>query len=309
MARFRFSSISFQENLQGYLFLSPWLIGFLVFMAFPILFSLYLSFCRWDMISPTPEWIGGENYTQLFTEDPRFWQSMKVTSLYALGSVPLSLVLALILAVLLNAPFRGIGVFRTIFYLPAVVSGVAVTVLWMGLLNPEFGMVNQVLRTVFPYLGLPTDNMPGWLFSQRWALPGIVLMSLWNVGPPCLIFLAGLQSIPEGPHEAAMIDGANAFQRFYHVTLPFITPMILFNLIIGIIGSFQVFTQGYIMTGGGPRDATLFYVLYIWQKAFFDFRAGYASALAWILFILLLFLTLLVFWTSKKWVYYSGERV
>ncbi|GMV65250.1 MAG: sugar ABC transporter permease [Candidatus Omnitrophica bacterium] len=296
-----------RENGEAYLFLSPWFTGFFLFLAFPIGYSLYLSLCRWDLISPSPLYVGFQNYHHMLTEDPRFWLSLKVTGLYALGSVPLCIIVALLLALLLNGKFRGIGLFRTIYYLPAVVSGVAVAVLWVGLLNPDFGMINQALRILFGWFNLPEESLPKWLFSQKWALPGLILMSLWGVGPGALVFLAGLQSIPQEPHEAAMIDGAGAGRRFLHITLPLLTPMILFNLIIGIIGSLQVFTQGYVMTGGGPRDATLFFVLYIWQKAFLDFQAGYASALAWVLFCVILVLTLAVLRSSRMWVHYGGE--
>lgn len=295
------------RNWEAYLFLSPWFIGFFLFLAFPISYSLYLSVCRWDLISPSPEFVGLRNYHHMLVDDPRFWLSMKVTGLYALGSVPLCIAFALALALLLNTKYRGMALFRTIYYLPAVVSGVAVAVLWVGLLNPEFGMINQVLRVIFEWFNLPEESLPGWLFSQKWALPGLILMSLWGVGPGALVFLAGLQSVPHEPHEAAMLDGAGVARRFFHITLPLLTPMILFNLIIGIIGSLQVFTQGYVMTGGGPRDATLFFVLYIWQKAFLDFQAGYASALAWVLFCVILVLTLIVLRSSRAWVHYGGE--
>ncbi len=297
-----------RANWEAYLFLAPWFVGFILFLAFPIGYSLFLSLCRWDLISPEPEFVGMANYIKIATGDPRFWHSLKVTFLYAMGSVPLCLALAMFLALLLNQRFRGMDVFRTVYYLPSVVSGVAVAVLWMGLLNPEFGIINKLLHPFYELMGLGPGDMPKWLFSQRWALRALIIMALWGVGPSCLVFLAGLQSIPHEFHEAAMIDGAGRFQRFLHVTLPFLTPMILFNLIIGIIGSLQVFTQGFIMTGGGPRDATLFYVLYIWQKAFVDFQAGYASALAWILFWVILALTMLVMYSSRMWVHYSAEE-
>jgi len=301
--RFHFS----RTECEPYLFLAPWMIGFVLFLAFPIAFSLVLSVCRWDMISPAPDFAGIANYRRMVFHDPRFWHSLKVTTIYALGSVPLTLCFSLGVAVLLNARLRSIGIFRTIFYLPSVVSGVAVAVLWMGLLNPEFGLVNLGLGRVFGWLGVPEASLPKWLFSQRWALPSLILMSLWSIGPTVIIFLAGLQSVPTELIEAAEIDGAGPWQRFRSVTLPLLTPMVLFNLVIGIIGAFQVFTQGYVMTGGGPRDATLFFVLYIWQKAFLDFQAGYASALAWVLFAIILALTLVVLRSSRRWVHYGAE--
>lgn len=292
---------------EPYLFLSPWLIGFVAFMAFPICYSLWLSFCEWDMMSPKAEFVGVANYVRMFADDPHFLNSLRVTTYYALGSVPLGLAGSLALAMLLNRLPFGTRFFRTAFFLPAVVSGVAVAVLWMGLFNPEFGFINYVLSRLFGLVGIPLEYLPKWLLSARWALPAIIIMSLWGIGPGAIIFLAGLQSVPNELHEAARIDGANGWQRFRNITVPLLTPMILFNLIMGLIGSFQVFTQGYIMTNGGPREATLFLVLYIWQRAFGDFQAGYASAMAWVLFLIILLLTLVVLRSSKRWVHYGGE--
>ncbi len=296
-----------QEYRYACLMLLPWVIGFLVFQAFPILFSLALSFCHWDMIGPAPRYAGLDNYRRVFFDDPRVWQSLKVTLTYAVSSVVLMMVLALVMATLLHQVRWAGALFRTIYYLPAILSGVAVSILWMGLLNPEQGWINQVLWWLLQPLGVSRDALPGWLASTTWALPGLVLMSLWGLGPPTIIFLAGLSSIPASLHEAAMIDGAGPIRRWLVITVPMLTPMILFNAIIGIIGSFQVFTQAYMMTGGGPRDATLLFALYIYQKGFVDFEAGYASALAWLLFVLVLLLTLLVMRTARRWVYYAGE--
>lgn len=292
---------------EPYLFISPWLAGFCLFMLFPILFSLVLSFARWDMISPTAEYVGLANFERMILRDEYFWKSLRVTALYALGSVPLGLAGSLALAVLLNRPVPGQNYFRTIFYVPAVVSGVTVAILWMGILNPQFGLINDWLARLLGPLGVRHDDLPRWLFSSRWALISIILMNLWSIGPGALIFLAGLSAIPTQLYEAARIDGAGRWGVFRNVTLPLLTPMILFNLIMSVIGSFQVFAQGYIMTGGGPRQSTLFLVLYIWQRAFWDFQVGYASAMAWVLFLVILSLTLIVLRTSRRWVHYGGD--
>lgn len=275
-------------------------------MLFPILWSLALSFCRWDIVSPDINFVGLRNYQRMFT-DEFFWKSLQVTFLYALGSVPLGLAVSLALALLLNRPGALTRVFRTIFYLPAIVSGVSVALLWVGLLNPEFGLINQVLTPFYRLLGIPLTSLPRWIYSERLALLSIILMSLWSVGPGAIIFLAGLQSVPQTLYEAARVDGANAFRRFLCITVPMLTPVILFNLVMGIIGSLQVFSQGYVMTGGGPRQATLFLVLYLWQRAFQDFQVGYASAMAWVLFTIILLVTLGVLGSSRRWVYYGSE--
>lgn len=295
-----------REILEGYLFVAPWLIGFGVFMAFPIGYSLWLSLCRWELITPEVRFVGLDNFRRMLTQDPRFWVSLRVTALYALGSVPLTMAGGYLLALLLNQPVWGVRVFRTLFYLPAVLSGVAVAILWVALFNPESGLINQVLGRALAPLGVAPSQLPGWLSSRAWALPALILMSLWGVGGSMVIYLAALQGIPRELYESAMIDGAGAWGRLRHVTLPMTTPVIFFTLIMSIIGSFQVFTQGYVMTGGGPQDATLFYVLYLWQRAFQDFQVGYACALAWVLFVAILALTLLCFRTARHWVHYEA---
>jgi multiple sugar transport system permease protein len=226
------------------------------------------------------------------------------TAWYVAFAVPLGTLNALGLALLLNQEVKGQPVFRTLFYLPSVVSGVATATIWLWLFNPSFGPVNLALSA----LGVPQDRLPGWLTDPRWALSVFVFMSLWGAGNAMLIYLAGLQGVPTHLYEAADLDGANAWVRFRHVTLPQLTPTLLFNLIMGVIGSFQTFTQSFIMTGGGPKDATLFLVLYLYQKAFQQFQMGYASAMAWILFVIVMSFTLLLLYTSKRWVYYEGER-
>ncbi len=292
-----------REAWEGILLASPWLIGFLLFTLGPMIASFLLSFTRWNGITPVRDlrWIGLENYAQLFQSDHSFAKAFRNTAFYAVVSVPLGLGTALTLALLLNQRVRGMAIFRTIFYLPSVVSGVATSMLWLWLFNPSFGGVNWVLHR----LRLPE---PGWLTDESTAIWVFILMSVWGVGNTMLITLAGLQEVPEHLYEAASLDGAGPLMRFRHVTLPMLSPTLFFNLVMGIIGSFQVFTSAYVMTGGGPNESTLFYVLYLYQKAFEQFQMGYASALAWILFAVVLALTLLVIRSSKAWVYYEGER-
>lgn len=290
-----------REALSFYLCISPWLIGFVLFTAGPMLASLWLSLTDWNLLTP-PRFIGLENYERLLTNDPRFLQAVKVTLAYTLAYVPLEMVGALLIALLLNQPLRGMRVFRTIFYLPSVLAGVAYIVLWMWLLNPEVGLVNTLLRA------LGVDDPPRWLLSEQWALPALVLMSLWGLGRTVIIYLAGLKGIPAELHEAAALDGAGVVARLFYVTVPLLTPTILFNLVLSIIGTFQTYTQAVVATDGGPRDATLFLMLYLYHKAFRDLEMGYASALAWVLFLAILALTLLVFRSSVAWVYYAGER-
>jgi multiple sugar transport system permease protein len=290
-----------REAAEGFAFIAPWLVGFLCFTAGPMAISVWMSLQKWNIITP-PQFVGLGNYRRLFTDDPLFWKSLVNTAYYAFFSVPLGMTLALTLAVLLNQKVRALPLFRTIFYLPSVVSGVATAVLWQLLLNPELGGVNYVLRM------LGAANPPGWLTDPQWSMPGLILMSTWSIGGMMIIFLAGLQGVPEHLLDAAMVDGAGPLTRFRHVTLPMLTPTILFNLVMAIIGSFQIFTQTFVMTNGGPADSTLTYVLYLYRNAFEFFRMGYASALAWVLFFILMGMTLLVFRSSALWVYYESER-
>ncbi|MGZ9189577.1 MAG: carbohydrate ABC transporter permease, partial [Nitrospira sp.] len=258
---FKRRSLAGDEELHFYLFITPWLIGFLLFTLGPILASLALSFTRYNIVKP-PVLTGLENYRLLAT-DTLFWQSLKVTAGYVLFAVPLGIAGSLLLATILNQKIAGLSVFRTLYYLPNVISGVAVGLLWMWVLNPDFGVLNYMLWVVFKIHG------PPWLFSETWVIPSFILMSLWNVGGPMLIYLASLQGIPTHLYEAAELDGAGMLARFRNVTLPMITPVILFSMITGVIGSFQVFTQAYVMTKGGPGYSSLFYVLYLYQNAFF----------------------------------------
>ena len=303
-----------RENLTGYLFAAPWLIGFFGLTLGPMVVSFVLAFIQWDGISVnTIEWVGLGNYVRAFTEDSDVVKALGNTAYYSFLSVPLGLSVALGLAVLLNQPLRGISIFRTIFYMPAVIGGVATIMMWIWVFNPDYGLLNTVLRSGCRALvACGIDNakaleMPSWLLSEEWAKPSLIVMSLWGTGGSMLIFLAALQNVPDELYEAAELDGAGTWQKFVSVTVPQISPAIFFNLIMGIIGSFQVFAQAFLMTNGGPNKATLFYVLYLYNKAFRDFEIGYASALAWILFVIIMAFALLVLRSSKLWVYYESE--
>jgi multiple sugar transport system permease protein len=293
-----FWNLQRKEARAFYICVLPWIIGFLAFYLGPIIASFYFSLTKWDLITP-PQWIGFDNYVRIFTRDKLFLQSLKVTLTYTLAYVPLDLILGLLIALLLNRPLRGIGFFRTIFYLPSVLTGVAYVVMWMWVFNPQVGLVNTLLS----YIGI---KGPRWFLDPHFALWALVMMSIFQVGRSMVIFLAGLQDVPRELQEAASIDGANSWQRFWKITLPMMTPSILFNLIFGLIMTFQSFTNVYVATNGGPLDSTLFYVLYLYKKAFDHLEMGYASALAWILFLLVLLCTLLIFATSGKWVFYRG---
>ncbi|PRX73087.1 carbohydrate ABC transporter membrane protein 1 (CUT1 family) [Cohnella sp. SGD-V74] len=290
--------LSTKEALNGYLFFSPGLIGFLVFMGFPILYSLYLSFTSYNIYSP-PKWVGLLNYKFMFTQDPLFYKSLGNTLYYVALSVPLNTVLGVLVAVLMNQKAFGIRVFRTIYFLPSVVSGVAVALLWQWILDGNFGLINTFLAN-FGIVG------PGWLTDELWSKPSMVLMNLWAVGGTMIIYLAGLQGVPRSLYEAAIVDGAGKLRQFWNITIPMLTPTIFFNVIMGVLGGFQVFIQAYIMTGGGPNNSTMFYALYLYNKAFKDLQMGYASALAWVLLLIAMALTLVILKTSSKWVYYEG---
>jgi multiple sugar transport system permease protein len=308
-----------KEALWFYFFIAPFLIGFIMFRGGPILASLYLGFTDYR-IARDPVFIGIDNFTRLFGDDRVFLKSLQVSAYYTVLSVPLGLAASLSLAMLLNQkkmPF--LGIFRTLYYIPSLVaSSVAVALLFSWLLNPSFGIVNYFISMLvgpngFIPLGL---KGPGWFFDPKWTIPSFVLLSLWGFGGPMLIYLAGLQGVPTTLYEAATIDGANAWQRFRNVTIPMISPIILFTFITGIISSFQVFTPAYIISGstggggegayGGPAYASMFYVLYLYLNAFRRARLGYASAQAWILFIVVLLLTLLALRVSRESVYYEA---
>ena len=288
-----------KEAIEGYLFIAPWLVGFVCLTLGPVVFSFLMSLTSWDMINP-PKWVGAGNYVSMFSDDFRFRQALKVTAVYAAFAVPLGLICSLALAMLLNLNLKGMRVFRSIFYIPAILPGVAVAMVWQVVFRPQGGVFNTILGWVH------VAPVP-WLTTPEWALPSFVIMSLWGVGGGMIIYLAGLQSVPTQLYEAAEIDGAGSWKKFRHVTLPMISPTIFFNLMMGVIGSFQVFTSSFVMTQGGPAYATLFYVLYLYQKAFKYLQMGYACALAWILFAVILILTLVIFKSSASWVYYEAE--
>lgn len=290
----------------GLAFASPWLIGLTVFGLYPILASFYYSLCRYNIVRP-PRLVGLQNY-ELLMQDPLFWKSLWNTFYLVLFGLPLQLGCALLCALLLNARVRGQSVFRTLMYLPAVMPVVATSILWVWVLNPEYGLFNSILG----YLGV---RGPGWLSDPAWSKPALILVGIWSLGNTMIIFLAGLQQVPTALYEAATVDGAGPWQRFRAVTIPMISPVILFNLIMGIIGSFQYFTQVYVMTAtidgggrgaGGPEFSTLVYPLYLYQNAFVYFRMGYASAMAWVLFVLVAAIIIFVFKTSG-WVHYERD--
>ena len=292
-----------RETLAAYIFLLPVLLGLLILVIGPIIASFILSFTEWNFVND-PKWIGLDNYTKMFTEDPNFEKSLRVTLTYTLMSVPIYTISGLALSLLLNLKLKGMYLFRTIFFLPSVISAVAVSVLWIGLLNPDFGAVNTLLREI----GI-TDP-PRWLGSRTWAIPAMVLVGLWGVGGSAIIYLAGLQNIPEHLYEAAAIDGAGSFRRFRSITLPLITPTLFFTLITGLIGAFQVFDTAFILGGGsrgGRGGALLFYLLYLWNEGFRNSRFGYASALSWVLVIIAGISIVILFKTSNRWVYSEIE--
>ncbi len=306
-----------REAIWFWIFILPWVVGFILFRGGPIIASLVLSFTQYNVASP-PEWVAMENFTRLFN-DPIFVKSLQVSVYYTFLSVPLGIVVSLAMAILLNqkgVPF--LGIFRTLYYIPALVAGsVAVALLFQWILNPSFGILNYLIGLLMGPDGIIPLGIQGprWFFDPDWVVPSFVLMSLWGFGGSMLLYLAGLQGVPTTLYEAATIDGANAWQRFRNVTLPMISPVILFTFITGMIGSFQVFTPAYIVSGGqgGPAYASMFYVLYLYLNAFRRYRFGYASAQAWLLFLVILILTVLAFRASRRAVYYesagAGEDV
>jgi multiple sugar transport system permease protein len=291
-----------KEAILGFLFASPWIIRLFVLHVYPIFAAIFYSFTQYNVLQ-APTWIGLSNYVKLFTIDKLPMKALYNSAYYSLGAVPLGLMLALFLALLLNQKVKGLSFFRSVFFIPSVVPAVASAVLWLWLLNPRVGLVNYMLNSV----GLP--RVP-WLSSAKWIKPAFILMSLWGVGWTTVIFVAGLQDIPRHLYEAAEIDGAGVVGKFFSVTIPLLSPTIFFNLVTGIIGSLQIFGPAFIILEGplgGPQDAALFYVLYLFQHAFRYFNMGYASALAVVMFAVILLLTLLVFKSSSLWVYYESE--
>lgn len=288
-----------REERDFYLFIGLWLIGFILFSGGPILASLFFSFTNWTGLT-SMEWIGLGNFKELLFEDKLFWTATRNTFFYSFGAVTLGTMGALFVAILMNQNLPGTTLLRVIYYLPSIASGVAISILWIWLFNPQSGLVNYALSLI----GI---EGPLWLASPTWDLPALVIKSLWGIGANMIILLAGLQAIPHSLYEAAKIDGANQAQEFRHVTLPMLSPVLFFVLIISTINSFQILTDVLVMTQGGPGTSTYVYVYMIYQNAFQYLKMGYASALAWILFIIILGLTLLQLWGSSKWVYYEDE--
>jgi multiple sugar transport system permease protein len=288
-----------QESLLAYACLAPWIIGFLIFTFGSMLVSLGLAFTNSDMLTGA-RFVGLDNIRE-FLQDTLEFRSLSITFIYALGSIPIGIASSLTIAVLLNQNFPGRSIFRLLYYLPSVVSGVAVAILWSWIFNPRIGLINS-------FLALFGIQGPKWIASEEWALPSMILMSLWGVGGNMLMYLAGLQSVPTELYDASKIDGASSGQRFFYVTLPLLSPTIFFTIIMGVIGAFQFFTEPMIMTKGGPNNATLSAMLYIYRKSFQQLHFGYASLLSWVLFFIILVITLLILKSSSIWVYYEGER-
>jgi len=292
-----------RELIAALCFLLPNLIGFVIFMAGPLFTSLGISFLEWNLLNP-PTWLGLENYQHLLQDDD-FWLSLRATLYYMAGSVPLSIISALLLALALNQKIRGITIYRTLYFIPVVSSMIAVALMWRWMYNPTSGILNYMLDQIFTTLHLPLTP-PDWLQSRVWAMPAIIFMSVWKgLGYNMVLFLAGLQGIPAHLYEAAEIDGATAWRKFWHITLPLLTPTTFFIVIISIIGSFQIFEQAYIMTQGGPARSTVTTVYYIYENGFQWYQMGYASAVAWVLFALILLVTVIQWKYQDRWVFYE----
>ncbi len=294
-----------REVLAGLLFISPWIIGFLAFTFYPMAKALYYSFTNYNLLQP-PTWVGLGNYTTAFTGDPLFWQSLGNTVIYALLTLIPGTAFSIGLALLLDAKVRGQSVFRVIYFMPTVLPLVATSIVWGWILDPQYGYLNGILHAI------GVAHPPGWLADPNWTKPAFALMSIWGVGQAIVIYLAALQGVPSHLLEAAELDGAGPIRRFWHVTLPMISPAVLFNVVLGLIGTFQFFTQPFVLEGGqtgapfgGPLQSALFYSPYLWQNAFQSFKMGYASALAWILFVVILLCTVVVLRLSRSRVYYE----
>ena len=300
MLKKRYHSLKNMETRWGVLMALPAILGFLLWNIGPMIASLVISFTEWSVVS-SPRFVGLANFHRMFNQDPLFWKSLYVTAYYTFMSVPAVIASAFLIATILNQEVKGLALFRTIFYLPSVVPAVANAVLWLWLFNPDFGLLNTALSK----LGIGRSL---WIYDEATVIPSLVLMSVWGMGNTMIIFLAGLQGVPRQLYEAAEIDGANFLQRWLYVTLPMVSSVIFFNLVMGLIGTFQVFSQAYVMTEGGPNNSSLFMVYYLFQNAFQYGRMGYASAIAWILFLIVLAFTLLIFKSSPVWVFYEGER-
>ena len=291
-----------KQAALGYTFVSPWAIGFLIFGLYPIIMSLYYSLCHYDVLR-IPEFIGLRNYKDLLFNDDKFWISIWNTLFYTALRVPFSIIGSLLFAVLVNNAVKGIKFFRTVYFIPSIVTGVVLSVLWLWMLNPQYGLINTLLS----FLGI---RGPLWLLNPDWSKPSLVLMSLWSIGGGrMLVFLAALQGIPDHLYEVVELDGGGWWSKFRYVTVPMLSPVLFLWSVLEVIFSLQVFVEAYVMTQGGPLNSTLFYNLYLYNKAFDDFEMGYASAMAWILLIITLIITLIQFKLSKKWVYYEGGKI
>ncbi len=288
--------------INGLLFASPWLLGLLMFWIYPTLASAYYSFTKFNAVQ-SPTWVGLRNYIQLFTQDDDFWMAVYNTLYFAVVSIPLAIILAFGLAMMLNAKIRFQTVYRTIYFLPTLVPEVALALVWVYLFTPGTGLIN----IPFDWLGI---RGPCWLTCEAWARPTLVLLALWIIGQQVILYLAGLQDVPQDLYDAAQVDGANFWHRFRHVTVPMMTPVVFFHLVTSVIGALQFFTIPYIMTGGTgfPGGSTLFYSIYLYKNAFQYFTMGYASALAWLLFTVTLVITLIIFRSARLWVFYAGAE-
>ena len=296
-------SSKYKHGYAPWLLLTPWLIGLFAITLGPMLASLYLSFTNYNLLGTT-RWLGLDNYVTIFTDDPRFYAAAGVTFKYVIAAVPLQLMFALAIAIVLNQGLRGLTVYRSLYYLPSLLgSSVAIALLWRQIFGST-GLVNQVLGAI------GFANLPAWIATPEHALDTIILLHVWTFGSPMIIFLAGLRQIPRDLYEAASTDGANSWTQFWQITLPMLSPVIFFNLVLQMINAFQSFTQSFVVSGGsgGPVDSTLMYTLYMYQMAFTNFRMGYASAMAWVLMVVISLMTGLAFWTSKYWVHYAGDK-
>ncbi|GLV59343.1 sugar ABC transporter permease [Dictyobacter sp. S3.2.2.5] len=297
----RMSSAEKKENLAAHLFLLPWFLGIIIFTAGPVLGSLYLSFTNYNLIG-TPSWVGLRNYLTMF-HDPQWWSSVRVTLAYVIFSVPLKLIFAMVVALLLKQGLRGLGLFRAIYYVPSLLGGsVAIALLWRQIFNSD-GIVNQALGLIGIHISI------SWISTPEYALPTLIILAIWQFGSPMLIFLAGLKQIPQEYYEAASTDGSGPWRNFFSITLPLITPLVFFNLILQMVGAFQAFTPAFVVSGGsgGPLDSTLFYTLYVYQQGFGYLQMGYASAMSWILLVAIGVFSVIAFLSSRYWVFYQDE--
>ncbi len=294
------NSIQRRQNIQGYAFIMPWLLGLFLFTLIPMIFSAALSLCNWNIVTGTStiKFVGFDNYTRLFA-DVKFWQSLKVTFKFCLITIPCYQIISLLIAFLLTLDIKGMKVFRLIYFLPSIIPTIACTMIWTRIFAQD-GILNKALK-IFGITG------PTWLTDRNTALYALMIMGIWGIGNTMIIYLSGLQGVSEELKEAARIDGAKGHQIFFKITLPMISPTIFFNVVMAVIGSFQYFTQAYVMTEGGPMNSTLFYNLYLYQKAYRDFEMGYASAMAWVMFVIILILTMFVIKSSSFWVYYQND--